>query len=130
MKIHMLPLFLVPSLLLTANPVTAQDCELAGQLFNNARNAKQASERLNYLTKSINQCPTFVAWYVKGRTYQEMGDLSHAGTSFREAKNLADNDKAVALSLGRAAEVLAAQKKPMNAMSLLRTTRNTVQRPG
>lgn len=107
------------------NPVTAEDCVAAGESFNQARNAKQINKRLAHLNTSIEHCPTFVAWYIKGRTYQEMEKLSLAGDAFLEAKKYADNDKSVAQSLGRAAEVMFSQNKSQSAMSLLRTAIRT-----
>jgi outer membrane protein OmpA-like peptidoglycan-associated protein len=119
MKRHIPTLLLAPLILSLSTASNANDCREAGQAFKEARNAQSIDSRINYLDRSIELCPTFEAWYVKGRTYQETKQYTKAKQAFVNSKKYANNDKSIALSLARTAEVMAEEDNTWEAMSLL-----------
>ena len=95
------------ALLLTAFftlPCVAADCNQAEADFVNAQSASSAAEQLLLLERSIIACPTFAAWYTKGRILLDTNNPKEALTAFKEAHKLADGRRFEGFALGRMAQ--------------------------
>lgn len=99
----------------------AEDCTAGERYFQQAREASQPAARIEGLRRSLEQCPTFEAWYLLGGVYREKGAFDQARQAFQAAWGLANNDDARALALARGAQVMADLGQSSQAILELRT---------
>lgn len=97
----------------------AQDCGQGERLYKQALDEQDAKQRIELLSESIKRCPSFEGWYIKGRSYVEIGNTDWALAAYQDALNLAADDRSRALALGRRGEVLVALNKDCDAADAL-----------
>jgi len=112
-----LSLWLTGSLL---GPAYSQNCAEGERYYQQAQAETDPARRLDLLEPWTRTCPTFEGWYLTGLSHQQLSQAAPALAAFQKAQNLAGDDQAQALVMGRIGQVLAAQGKSLEAVQLLR----------
>lgn len=83
----------------------AEDCQRGEQMFEQSKTEPQASQRIVLLERSASLCGRFATHYALGRERLALGVTGPAAEAFETALQLAGDDRAAMLALGRLAEV-------------------------
>lgn len=110
----------------------AANCTLAKEYFEKGLAAgKQAQwqDAKRWLSKSVGECNQFDNWYLLGQTEQQLGNHSAAATAFEDSRRFATQNNERALAIARYAEVLVAQGKTTEPLTLLHEARKLHSNP-
>lgn len=124
--------FISSTLLAASQAANAANCAVAKDYFEKglaAGKQSQWQEAKKWLSKSVGECNQFDNWYLLGQTEQHLGNYSAAATAFEDSRRFATQDNERALAIARYAEVLVAQGKTTEPLTLLHEARKLHSNP-
>jgi len=83
----------------------AKDCRLGADYYYRAGAATDPKQRIEWLQRSVEVCPSFNAWYMLGLLFKAQGHPFRASDAFSQARAAAGSARTEALALGRKGEV-------------------------
>jgi len=84
----------------------AMNCRLGAEYYYRAKSENDPQRMIDWLDRSVQECPNFNAWYMLGLIHQQQAQIDPALVAFSRARALAVSPKTEALALARQGELL------------------------